>query len=78
LKSTFHGAAPVETWPIVVNELTIVGSRCGPFAKAIALLRSGKVDPTTLITRTFSLRDAPRAIEFAQQAGVMKILLSSQ
>src|SRR5206468_547048 len=33
LKSTFHGAAPVETWPIVVKEITVVGSRCGPFAK---------------------------------------------
>ena len=53
LKSTFHGAAPIETWPIVVKELTVVGSRCGPFAKAIALLRSGKVDPTLLITRMF-------------------------
>jgi alcohol dehydrogenase len=77
LKSTFHGAAPVETWPIVVKELTVVGSRCGPFATAIALLRSGKVDPTPLITRTFSLRDAQRAIEFAQQPGVMKILLKA-
>ena len=78
LKSTFHGAAPVETWPIVVNELIVVGSRCGPFAKAIALLRSGKVDPTPLITRTFSLRDAPRAIEFAQRPGVIKVLLRAQ
>src|SRR5450432_1752728 len=65
LKSTFHGAAPVETWPIVVKEITVVGSRCGPFAKAIALLRSGKVDPTPLISRTFPLRDAPKAIAFA-------------
>jgi len=77
LKSTFHGAAPVETWPIVVKELTVVGSRCGPFATAIALLRSGKVDPTPLITRTFPLREAQRAIEFAQQPGVMKILLQA-
>src|SRR3974390_1236055 len=38
LKSTFHGAAPVETWPIVVKEITVIGSRCGPFARAIALL----------------------------------------
>jgi alcohol dehydrogenase len=78
LKSTFHGAAPVETWPIVVNELTVVGSRCGPFAKALALLRSGEVEPTPLVTRTFSLREAQHAIEFAQRPGVMKILLSSQ
>jgi len=75
LKSTFHGAAPVETWPIVVKEITVVGSRCGPFAKAIALLLSREVDPTLLITRTFPLAEAQKAIAFAQQAGVMKILL---
>jgi len=75
LKSTFHGAARVETWPIVVKELTVVGSRCGPFDKAITLLRSGKVDPRPLITRTFPLSEAPAAIRFAQQSGVMKILL---
>jgi threonine dehydrogenase-like Zn-dependent dehydrogenase len=77
LKSTFHGAAPVETWPIVVKEITVVGSRCGPFAKAIALLRSGKVDPTPLITRTFPLHEAPKAILYAQQANVMKVLLKN-
>jgi threonine dehydrogenase-like Zn-dependent dehydrogenase len=75
LKSTFHGAAPVETWPIVVKELTVVGSRCGPFAKAVALLRSGKVDPKPLITRTFPLAEATEAIVFAQKPGVMKVLL---
>jgi threonine dehydrogenase-like Zn-dependent dehydrogenase len=78
LKSTFHGAAPVETWPIVVKEITVVGSRCGPFAKAIALLRSGKVDPTPLITRTFPLSDAPEAIRYAQQRNVMKVLLRNE
>jgi alcohol dehydrogenase len=77
LKSTFHGAAPIETWPIVVKELTIVGSRCGPFAMAIALLRSGKVDPRPLISRTFALNEAPTAIRFAQQSGVMKVLLNA-
>ena len=77
LKSTFHGAAPVETWPIVVKELNVVGSRCGPFAKALALLRSGKVDPRPLITRTFPLSEAQKAIAFAQQPGVMKVLLKA-
>jgi len=72
LKSTFHGAAPVETWPIVVKEITVVGSRCGPFAKAIALLRSGKVDPTPLISRTYPLQDAPQAIAYAQRSGVLR------
>ncbi len=75
LKSTFHGAAPVQTWPIVVKEITVVGSRCGPFAKAIVLLRSGKVDPTPLITRTFPLAEAARAIQVAQKKGVMKVLI---
>ncbi len=77
LKSTFHGAAPVETWPIVVKEITVVGSRCGPFTKALALLRSGKIDPTPLITRIFPLAEAEKAIQFAQRHGVMKALLKA-
>ena len=75
LKSTFHGAEPVETWPLVVKEITVVGSRCGPFGKAIALLRSGKVDPAPLVTRTFPLAEAPEAIRFAQERDVVKVLL---
>ena len=75
LKSTFHGAANVETWPIVVKELTVIGSRCGPFPAALALLRSGRVDPRPLISRVFSLKDAAKAIRCAQQPGVMKVLL---
>src|SRR2546430_6987229 len=75
LKSTFHGATPVETWPIVVKELSIIGSRCGPFAAALSLLRSGEVEPRPLITRIFSLADVPKAIHFAQKRGVMKVLL---
>jgi alcohol dehydrogenase len=55
----------------------VVGSRCGPFAKALALLRAGKIDPRTLITRVFPLVDAQKAIRFAQQPGVMKALLKS-
>ena len=77
VKSTFHGTAPVETWPIVVKEITVVGSRCGPFAKAIALLRSGKIDPLPLVTRIFSLASAREAIGYAQQPGVMKVLLKT-
>jgi len=78
LKSTFHGAAPVETWPIVVKEITVVGSRCGPFAKAIALLRSRKIDPTLLITRVLPLAQAPSAMLFAQKRSVMKVLLRNE
>lgn len=77
LKSTFHGAAPVETWPIVVKEITVTGSRCGPFAKALALLRSGKVDPMPLITKIFALKDASAAIAYAQKRDVLKVLMTS-
>jgi threonine dehydrogenase-like Zn-dependent dehydrogenase len=75
LKSTFHGPANVETWLIVVKEITVIGSRCGPFPRALALLRSGRVDPRPLITRVFNLKDASKAIRDAQQHGVMKVLL---
>jgi threonine dehydrogenase-like Zn-dependent dehydrogenase len=78
LKSTFHGAAPVETWPLVVKEITLVGSRCGPFPQAIALLRSNKLDPRPLITRTFPQSEASAAIRFAQHPGVMKVLLKPE
>jgi alcohol dehydrogenase len=75
LKSTFHGAAPVEIWPIVVKEITVIGSRCGPFPRALALLRSGRVDPRPLISRVFTLKDAAEAFHQAQQPGVLKVLL---
>jgi len=77
LKSTFHGAAPVVTWPIVVKELMVVGSRCGPFDKAIALLKNGKIDLRPLIIRTFLLPQAAAAIRFAQKPGAMKVLLQN-
>jgi len=75
LKSTFHGAAPIESWPIVVNEITMLGSRCGPFPRAIALLRAKLIDPRPLITRTLPLSEASKAMKFAQQKGVLKVLL---
>jgi alcohol dehydrogenase len=75
LKSTFHGAEPVETWPIVVKEITVIGSRCGPFRSALELLRSGRVDPRPLISRVFALKDAAEAFHHAQQPGVLKVLL---
>ncbi len=75
LKSTFHGAARVETWPIVVKELNVVGSRCGPFAKAIELLRTRRIDPVPLVTKVFPLGKAPEACAHAQKNGIMKVLL---
>jgi len=77
LKSTFHGDAQFATWPIVVNEISVVGSRCGPFRPALEMLRRGKVDPRPMISRVFPLREAAVAMLYAQRPGVMKVLLKA-
>jgi threonine dehydrogenase-like Zn-dependent dehydrogenase len=75
LKSTFHGAAPVQTWPLVVKEITAVGSRCGSFSRALELLRGRRLDLQPLISRVFPLSDIPAAMRYAQRPGVMKALV---
>lgn len=76
LKSTFHGQSKWEAWRVVVDEITIVGSRCGRFAPALELLRDKKIDVESLIEKRFSLSKGVEAIELAQQKGVLKVLLS--
>jgi alcohol dehydrogenase len=75
LKSTVHGLAPVDTAPIIVNELTLVGSRCGRFEPALQLLKSGKVKVAPLISEVVPLGEAAKGFERARQRGVLKILL---
>lgn len=75
LKSTFQGKTNLEMWRVVVDEITIVGSRCGRFAPALELLRDGKVDVESFISEEFSLEKGVEAIEKAQQKGSMKVLL---
>jgi threonine dehydrogenase-like Zn-dependent dehydrogenase len=76
LKSTFHGEAKWQAWRVVVDEITIIGSRCGRFAPALKLLETGQVDVESLISEEFSLSEGVKAIERAGQKGVMKVLLS--
>ena len=75
LKSTYKGDMNVNFSPIVVNEITVLGSRCGPFEPAVRLLENRAVDPTVLIAAQYKLRDALKAFEYAAQAGVLKVLL---
>jgi alcohol dehydrogenase len=75
LKSTFHGDLPVELSTLVVDEITLVGSRCGPFAPALRLLESGLVDPTPLISAEYVLSDGEAALARAVEPGVLKVLL---
>ena len=75
LKSTVHGAVPIDTAPIIVNELTLVGSRCGRFAPAMKLLKGGRLQLDGMISGEYALKDAVRAFERAQEPGVLKVLL---
>lgn len=75
LKSTVHGAVPMNAAAAVVNEITIVGSRCGRFDPALALLRKGKIHTKTMISARYPLFEAPAAFEKAAQRGVLKVLL---
>jgi threonine dehydrogenase-like Zn-dependent dehydrogenase len=75
LKSTFNGKTSLEMWKVVVDEISIVGSRCGRFAPALELLRNKQIDVENLIADEFSLANGIAAIERAGSKGVMKVLL---
>ena len=75
LKTTIAGTQTVSLAPVVVDEVTIVGSRCGPFDRALDALSNGLVDVQPLISETFDLVDGVRALERAAAPGVMKVLL---
>ena len=77
LKSTFAGAdpAPIDQVRIVVDEIAIVGSRCGRFQPALDLLKKGAVEIDSLISEEYSLDKGVHAMERAEKKGVMKVLL---
>ena len=73
MKSTFHGEAPITTWPVVVDEVTLLGSRCGPFRPALQLLASGAVQVKPLISRVARIEDYESAFDEARRA--LKVLI---
>lgn len=75
LKSTYHGALNLDAAPIVIDELTLVGSRCGPFEPAIEALADDFVSVDPLVDEVFALKDALAAFERARAPGVLKVLL---
>ncbi len=75
LKSTYAGALTLDAAAVVVNELTLVGSRCGPFAPALHLLAEGRVAVEPLIHARYPLAQGVTAFEHAQRPGVLKVLL---
>ena len=75
MKSTVHGLVKLDTAPAIVNETTLIGSRCGRFEPAIRLLASGRVRVGRLISDEFPLSRAPEAFKMAATRGVLKVLL---
>lgn len=75
LKSTYKGETSIDLSRLVVEEITLVGSRCGPFAPALQLFARGLVDPVPLITDYYPLAEAISAIGRAAQPDALKILL---
>jgi threonine dehydrogenase-like Zn-dependent dehydrogenase len=78
LKSTFHGATNMDAARIVVDEISVVGSRCGRFAPALELLKANAIDVDNLISEEFPLADGVAAMERATENGVLKVLLRPQ
>ena len=75
LKSTFHGATEMDAARIVVDEISVIGSRCGRFAPALELLRTNAIEVENLISEEFALTEGLRAMEQASHSGVLKVLL---
>lgn len=77
LKSTIAAREPLNLSPIVVDEVTVLGSRCGPFSEAIASLARGQVDTGGMITASYPLADGVRAMQAAQSPDALKVVLRS-
>jgi threonine dehydrogenase-like Zn-dependent dehydrogenase len=77
LKSTYHGLTAWDASRLVVNEVTVIGSRCGRFGPAIELLASNQIEVLDLISEEFSLSDGVAAFELAGRKGVLKVLINA-
>jgi alcohol dehydrogenase len=75
MKSTVHGLVAIDSAPAIVNEITLVGSRCGRFEPALRLLATGRVRVDNLISEVLPLKSAPLAFRQAAKPGVLKVLL---
>lgn len=75
LKSTYSGRTSLDLSRVVVDEVTLVGSRCGPFPPALALLAERRVDVDPLVHARFPLGEALFAFEEAERPSVLKVLV---
>ena len=77
LKSTVADSIPLDVAPIVINEISIVGSRCGRFEPAIAALEAGSIDVGSLISARVPLSKADDALRLAATKGTLKVLVEN-
>ena len=75
MKSTVAASKEFNLAPIVIDEITVLGSRCGKFPPALRLLKSGKVDFSPLISGMYDFDDALKAFEKNKQKDTLKVLL---
>jgi threonine dehydrogenase-like Zn-dependent dehydrogenase len=75
LKTTVAGEQTMALAPIVIDEVTVLGSRCGPFDRALTALGSGAVSVLPLISARFGLSDGVAALEHARTKPALKVLL---
>lgn len=78
LKSTFYGDVRLDLSRLVVDEITVIGSRCGPFGAALRLLERNLIDVESLIYATYPLDQGVAAFERAVAPGVLKVLLDAR
>lgn len=77
MKSTYAGELALDASALVVDEITLVGSRCGPFPPALRLLATGRIDPGPLVDARFPLGEAEAALERARERDTLKVLLET-
>jgi threonine dehydrogenase-like Zn-dependent dehydrogenase len=75
LKSTYHGALDFNTAPLVINEISVIGSRCGKFEPALRLMDQGLIDPTPLISGIFPMEDIEEAFRRSLDKDTLKVLV---
>ena len=75
MKSTVHAPILFDTAPLIVNEITLVGSRCGRFAPALELIRGKQLFLDPMISAEYRLEQAPEAFQHAARRGALKVLL---
>ena len=75
MKSTYAGDLTLNASSLVVDEITLVGSRCGPFRRAIEVMESRSVDVSDLVDESYPLEAAIAAFDHAARPGAMKILV---